>query len=230
MSSRAFNIADHMKNLQGTRTLASGAKIVGADADSIQAPGLITSAGGGDNTSLNTGLASATYPAGMVLNVQQAVKNGTQQVTSQTYILLSGLTIDITPKSSSSKFLIEYHVNGNMLNDLCHGYLQLYRDGSAITGATADSSGTDSLGSRTGATSVINTGGSSSDNHMDGAQLTYSMKYLDSPSTTSQLTYAVYCKSSNGHIIYINRSGRDNDAAAFDGRTISTLTIMEIQA
>ena len=58
MSSRAFNIADHMKNLQGTRTLASGAKIVGADADSIQAPGLITSAGGGDNTSFATELNS----------------------------------------------------------------------------------------------------------------------------------------------------------------------------
>jgi len=69
MSSRAFNIADHMKNLQGTRTLASGAKIVGADADSIQAPGLITSAGGGLNSSLNTGLASATFPAGHVRQV-----------------------------------------------------------------------------------------------------------------------------------------------------------------
>ena len=54
MSSRAFNIADHMKNLQGTRTLASGAKIVGADADSIQAPGLLTVAGGGVNANLST--------------------------------------------------------------------------------------------------------------------------------------------------------------------------------
>tara|TARA_B100001939_G_C16939543_1_gene617718 strand:- start:1360 stop:2124 length:765 start_codon:yes stop_codon:yes gene_type:complete len=54
MSSRAFNIADHMKNLQGTRTLASGAKIVGADADSIQAPGLLTIAGGGVNANLST--------------------------------------------------------------------------------------------------------------------------------------------------------------------------------
>ena len=60
MSSRAFNIADHMKNLQGTRTLASGAKIVGADADSIQAPGLITTAGGGLNSSLSTTLSTTT--------------------------------------------------------------------------------------------------------------------------------------------------------------------------
>ena len=51
--------------------------------------------------------------AGAIVNVQQAVKLGTQNVTSTSYVLLTGLTIDITPKSSSSKFLIEYHINGN---------------------------------------------------------------------------------------------------------------------
>ena len=160
---------------------------------------------------------------GMIINVQQAVKLGTQNVTSTSYVLITGLTIDITPKSSSSKFLLEYHINGNILDDSNHGYLQLYKDGSAITGATADGNGSDALGSRTPATSVINTAG-----NLDGSQLTYSMKYLDSPSTTSELTYAVYCKSSTGPAVYINRSGRDNNAAAFDGRSISTLTVMEI--
>tara|TARA_A100000164_G_scaffold19988_1_gene16049 strand:+ start:110 stop:679 length:570 start_codon:yes stop_codon:yes gene_type:complete len=162
-------------------------------------------------------------PAGTIVNIKQAVKNGTQQVTSTSYVLLSDLTINITPKSSNNKFLLEYHVNGNILDDANHGYLQLYRNGSAIGGAQGDSSGTDSLGSRTGATSVINTG-----TNLDGSQLTYSMKYLDSPSTTSQLTYAVYCKSSTGPIVYINRSGRDNNAATYDGRSISTLTVYEI--
>ena len=161
--------------------------------------------------------------AGAIVNVQQAVKLGTQSVTGTSYVLLTGLTIDITPKSSSNKFLIEYHVNGNMLDDANHGYLQLYKDGSAITGATADGNGSDALGSRTGATSVINTGP-----NLDGSQLTYSMKYLDSPNTTSELTYAVYCKSSTSAAVYINRSGRDNNAATFDGRSISTLTVMEV--
>lgn len=162
-------------------------------------------------------------PTGAIINVQQVVKRGTQRVTSTSYVLLTGLTIDVTPKSSSNKFLLEYHVNGNILDDANHGYLLLYKNGSAITGAIADSSGTDALGSRTGATSVINTGP-----NLDGGQLTYSMKYLDSPSTTSQLTYAVYCKSSTGPTVYINMSGRDNNAATYDGRTISTLTVMEI--
>ena len=151
-------------------------------------------------------ISPSAFPAGTILNVQQVVKNGTQQVTSTSYVLLTELTIDITPKSSNNKFLLEYHINGNIYNDQNHGYLQLYRNGSAISGAQADSSGTDSLGSRTGATSVINTA-----MNLDGSQLTYSMKYLDSPSTTSQITYAVYCKSSTGPVVYINRSGRDND-------------------
>ena len=36
--------------------------------------------------------------AGAIVNVQQAVKLGTQNVTSTSYVLLTGLTIDITPK------------------------------------------------------------------------------------------------------------------------------------
>ena len=48
--------------LVGNLDVPTSYKITGTDADSIQAPGLITSAGGGLNTSLNTGLASATYP------------------------------------------------------------------------------------------------------------------------------------------------------------------------
>ena len=114
MSSRAFNIADHMKNLQGTRTLASGAKIVGADADSIQAPGLITTAGGGDNTSLNTGLATATYPAGHIVQVVNTTMNPIDEdlSTSTTYFE-PGSTINngemsrtITPKVSGNKLLV----------------------------------------------------------------------------------------------------------------------------
>ena len=114
MSSRAFNIADHMKNLQGTRTLASGAKIVGADADSIQAPGLITTAGGGDNTSLNTGLATATYPAGHIVQVVNTTMNPIDEdVSYNTSYFEPGGTIDngemsrtITPKVSGNKLLV----------------------------------------------------------------------------------------------------------------------------
>jgi hypothetical protein len=113
MSSRAFNIADHMKNLQGTRTLASGAKIVGADADSIQAPGLITSAGGGDNTSINSAIGSATgatfngtigssvtFPAGHVINRWHKI------MTTQTSASMVTLTTTATTLNLGGTFEI----------------------------------------------------------------------------------------------------------------------------
>ena len=48
-----------------------------------------------------------TFPTGMIVNVQQAVKLGAETITSQSYVIISGLTVTTaTPKSSSSKFLI----------------------------------------------------------------------------------------------------------------------------
>ena len=119
MSSRAFNIADHMKNLQGTRTLASGAKIVGANADSIQAPGLITTAGGGDNTSLNTGLASATFPTGHVIQTSTPtiLTNSSAYSANATrlgsldiwYHEDSKITNSITKQQGTSSFLLVHY-------------------------------------------------------------------------------------------------------------------------
>ena len=169
---------------------------------------------------------SATqFPAGMIVNIQQAVKKGTQVISSQTYVLVSGLTITTaTPKSSSSKFLIEYTIAGSIYNDTNHGYLQIYKNGSALTDAQADSSGDNALGSRTAATTVLNQSGAA-----DGSAFSYAMKFLDSPSSSTAVTYAIYGKTSNSNgNLYINRAGRDNDAATYDGRGISTLTVMEI--
>ena len=53
--------------LVGNLDVPTSYKITGTDADSIQAPGLITSAGGGLNSSLNTALNSATFPTGHVI-------------------------------------------------------------------------------------------------------------------------------------------------------------------
>ena len=71
--------------LVGNLDVPTSYKITGTDADSIQAPGLITSAGGGLNTSLNTGLASATYngtigssatfPVGHVIQTVAVIKD-----------------------------------------------------------------------------------------------------------------------------------------------------------
>ena len=52
--------------------------------------------------------------------------------------------------------------------------------------------------------------------------------FLDSPNTTSATVYKLQIKSSNGSAIYVNRSGRDNNSAAYDGRGTSSMSVQEI--
>ena len=57
---------------------------------------------------------------------------------------------------------------------------------------------------------------------------------LDSPNTTSQVTYKIQYKdyqgtlNSSSAIAYINRSHSDRDNAYYDPRTVSVLTVQEI--
>ena len=72
--------------LVGNLDVPTSYKITGTDADSIQAPGLITSAGGGVNSSLNTALNSATlgtgttFPAGHIIQTKFVEFTGIQTV------------------------------------------------------------------------------------------------------------------------------------------------------
>ena len=100
--------------LVGNLDVPTSYKITGTDADSIQAPGLITSAGGGVNSSLNTALNSATlgtgttFPAGHIISVQSSeVTEGSMSMPS------SGNNMDTvfgththTFKSGNSKILV----------------------------------------------------------------------------------------------------------------------------
>ena len=56
---------------------------------------------------------------------------------------------------------------------------------------------------------------------------TASGMFLDSPSTTSSVTYKVQVRHNVNGTMYINRSGQDSNAD-YGCRGISTLTIMEI--
>ena len=54
-----------------------------------------------------------------------------------------------------------------------------------------------------------------------------SQTFLDSPSTTSSVTYKIQCRTQGSGIIYINRSATDaNDSTS--GRFASSLTVMEV--
>jgi hypothetical protein len=163
-----------------------------------------------------TGLSAAALPAGSVLQVLQATKTDAFSTTSTSPVDITGLSVTITPSSSSNKILVSYSTVGSINGDIAHGYFNMVRGATAIFKA-------DVAGSRTSATSVLN-------QPNGGQMLCYSQTYLDSPATTSATTYKLQLNSSNGNAIYVNRSARDFDSAAYDGRAVSSFTVMEIKA
>ena len=100
--------------LVGNLDVPTSYKITGTDADSIQAPGLITSAGGGLNTSLNTGLASATFPAGHVIGVYTDsfnITSGSVDILSSG-TLWTGLDVTVPATSTDNTIIVQVHVAG----------------------------------------------------------------------------------------------------------------------
>ncbi len=159
----------------------------------------------------------SSLPTGSVLQVVQAVKTDTQEFNANSYSAISGLAAVITPTSTSSKILVQavIHIGTSGGNEGVGG--KLYRNSSEVTGARGDAAGSRDRnwfhgGEYAGTTS----------------QSTSTPMFLDSPSSTSQLTYEVYCRShSTGYPAYINRSEDDSDDSR-RSRVISTLTLMEI--
>jgi|APGre2960657373_1045057.scaffolds.fasta_scaffold04964_7 hypothetical protein len=156
--------------------------------------------------------AGTVMPTGSVLQVLQTVKTDGFSTVSTSYTTF--MTVSITPSSASSKIFITFGTNGGTNGDVVHGYLAIFRNSTQIFQA-------DTAGSRRSATSVINTAGQQ--------QLYYGGTYLDSPATTSAISYTIQVLSSNAAAIYLNRSARDNNALDYDGRSVSSITVMEVK-
>ena len=161
-------------------------------------PTLISSSTGVNK--IQTGaIETVDLPAGSVL---QALNNtGTNtanggfllQTTSSNYVGVASMNVEITPRSASSKFII--------LVNTSH-----YRGGSAsftiFRGST--NLGGNSYGM------VRLTGG-------QGYWMPVSLTHLDSPNTTSAVTYQLYARSESG-TLYV---GGDSDQ-------LNNITVMEI--
>ena len=130
---------------------------------------------------------------------------------------ITGLTASITPSSASSKILVMMGLDG--ASSYGNGQLafQLLRDGSAIAIG-------DSAGSRTRLTAQDNNFGS--DNSDTGSA---SKTFLDSPASTSSVTYSFKLFNSTGSTstLYLNRSSGDSNLTT-RGRSVSTITLMEV--
>ena len=170
---------------------------------------------GGDGTAANTftlpaetgtlltSASNANFPAGSVLQVVS--DNGsTETTTTSTSYVDVGLSVNITPSSTSSKMLVlvNGHIHkGGAVDDYVYGSAQLLRGATQLK---------EHIGC---AYFQESTGGGNGDG---GKNLgTVSFSYLDSPATTSELTYKVQFKT---------------DGSSLTFGTSGSLTVMEIAA
>jgi hypothetical protein len=142
----------------------------------------------------------------------------TSTPTIGTFVAISGFTVSITPKFSTSKILVIVDANVSISTSGDQGVMyQLTRGGTAIDIG-------DASGSRSRVTGVATSFG------VDYAMPKASVTYLDSPATTSSTTYGLsVCSTSPSRSIYLNRTSVDADAN-YSGRASSTITVMEIAA
>jgi len=163
---------------------------------------------------LAAGAARANFGAGAVLQVVSTTTDAQSSTNSQA----TALSLSITPSNSTSKILLLVDAQFSMSTDT-YGMTRLFRNSTEIASSSQLSTG----GSNTRGWKAIN--------HRDGdAQWeveAVSGTYLDSPSTTSSITYYLKYELNYGTVIYFNRP-YDGSNATYHWNSVSTMTLMEI--
>ena len=139
-----------------------------------------------DGTVDNDTIAAATIAdakmasgGGKVLQVVQAIRT-TNFSSSATSYIDTGLSRSITPSSTSSKILVLVSQQGFYSGAQISAYVNLVRESTQVTETYFQSQ-------TTGQGYFANT-----------------ISYLDSPSTTSAITYKTQAKNSEGRIMYLS--------------------------
>lgn len=157
-------------------------------------------------------------PGGIIQIVQTTKLDSFATSPGALWADIPGMSVSITPKFNTSKILVMVDLKMAADTDASTVRSRLLRDATAIYIGTP-------VGSRSGALSEF---------YMTSAAGPYYVAqgggtFLDSPSTTSALTYKVQIGGdNNGSICYVNRTEGDRDTAYYDARTSSSITVIEV--
>jgi hypothetical protein len=163
------------------------------DAIEPQSGTTLTIGASGDTVALGSGV--TTSGIGKVLQVVTATDSTTRSTTSASFVTASNtLSVNITPSSASNKIFIIVNAGG-YINTTGEANYTIYKEST-------------NLGGSDGMTVMYNE---------TAAQINSSiaMSYLDSPSSTSELTYQVYLKAVSG-TVYINYPNGKASITAFE--------------
>ena len=156
---------------------------------------------------------STTY--NFVKQIVQTTKTDQFSTSSTSFVDVTGLSVSITPSSTSSKILVLAMValGGGQLGTI-HGKI--------LRGSTDLLVG-DAASNRTRSNFSFVAYG------IESTVPTCNFQYLDSPSSTSEQTYKVQIVSPGGYTGGVNRSGYHGDNSSYPV-CASTITVMEIAA
>jgi hypothetical protein len=150
--------------------------------------------------------------AGQIIQVASTTKTDTFTTNSTSWVDITGMSVNITPSSSSNKVFVQFDLIG--INNNTYAAIQLLRNTTPIcVGA--------SVGSRTPVSGTLYNG---TDNSMI---LNVSNSVFDSPATTAATTYKLQGIVQGGTLC-INRSNGDSDGTG-TYRCASTITAMEVK-
>ena len=148
------------------------------------------------------GLATAGFNRsggfGKILQVISTSSTTQVQYTSTSFVV-TNLTVNITPSSASSKIFITSHMMLYKSGQSAYAIPSIYRDSTNLGSASYGFGEFSNLGGA-GGTMIA-------------------PQHLDSPNTTSQVTYAIYIKVNSGHNVYLCSNS-----------TVANITVMEVAA
>jgi hypothetical protein len=162
------------------------------------------------------GITKGSMPAGTVLQVVQTFKSDLFSIASGTPTDITGFSASITPTSSTSKILVFTTIH-SASDTYPYPKLTLYRGSTAICLGTAGSN-----------TTKVSIGAAQYSAGVTPALYTSAQIFLDSPATTSAVTYKwqVYTFDAPNRPWYMNRTSGDTDGNNHSAP--STITLMEI--
>ena len=159
-----------------------------------------------------------TGGGGGIIQVQSVTKTDTFTKASgggSSFVDVTGLSVSITPKFNTSKILVLYDMGWG--SNTGHCSCRLMRDSTPIKIG-------DASGNRTQVTGQIHR---ANDDEYDLENVAGT--FLDSPATTSAVTYKMQVGSpyNSNYTIYVNYH-YESDDASWEGRGASTITVMEV--
>jgi hypothetical protein len=158
----------------------------------------------------------AAGAGGKILQVVQAVKTDTFSTASTSFVDITSYSSSITPTSASNKILV--------IADVSFGGADVYMFFKLLRNSTDIYVGDASGGDPQAFYSAY--GQPAANGYVANSSVRTSAVYLDSPATTSSITYKVQMKT-NGSTVYVNRG---NNTGSNFARTASSITLLEVAA